>query len=163
MHAEHQWSGKGGLNLPASALQAPRLAGLIPVRPSRRIEERPMEQTAPTIPPKAKRRYAREGAGNSAPPTKMAPARPKAASKQAAGKPPASVPRVTKANIVIGLLTRPAGATIAQMCEATGWQQHSVRGFLAATVKKKPGMALGSNKTDAVRTYRLTTNDTVSA
>ena len=73
------------------------------------------------------------------------------------------MPRVTKADIVIGLLTRPTGATIAQMCEATGWQQHSVRGFLAGTVKKKASMTLGSEKTNAVRTYRLTQNEAVSA
>ena len=70
---------------------------------------------------------------------------------------------VTKADIVIGLLARPAGATIAQMCEATGWQQHSVRGFLAGKVKKKAGVTLNSDKTDAGRIYRLTTNDAVPA
>lgn len=86
----------------------------------------------------------------------------KPAKAQVAGKPPA-VPRITKADIVIGLLARPAGATIAQMCEATGWQQHSVRGFLAGTAKKKPGVTLGSDKTDAGRIYRLTPTDAVPA
>lgn len=64
--------------------------------------------------------------------------------------------RVTKADTVMDLLSRPAGATIAEMCTATGWQQHSVRGFLAGTVKKKAGVLLTSEKTEGARTYRVT-------
>lgn len=122
-----------------------------------------MERTAQTNPPKAKRRYARAGATNAVAAAPNASARQKHARNKTDSKLPASVPRVTKADIVIGLLTRPTGATIAQMCEATGWQQHSVRGFLAGTVKKKASMTLGSEKTNAVRTYRLTQNEAVSA
>ena len=123
-----------------------------------------MNQTVETTPPTAKRRYARTGIQA----TKTRPATPapaitrRSAKAQVAGKSP-TLPRVTKADIVIGLLARPAGATIAQMCEATGWQQHSVRGFLAGTVKKKPGVTLSSDKTEAGRVYRLTTNDAVPA
>lgn len=123
-----------------------------------------MNQTDETMPPTAKRRYART-ASTATTTTTAAPAPaitrnpPKA---QVAGKSP-TMPRITKADIVIGLLTRPAGATIAQMCEATGWQQQSVRGFLAGKVKKKAGVALNSDKTDAGRIYRLTTNDAVPA
>lgn len=123
-----------------------------------------MTQSVETTPPTAKRRYARTG--NTATPMTTAapaPARTRKPTKsQVAGKPP-TAPRVTKADMVIGLLARPAGATIAQMCEATGWQQHSVRGFLAGTVKKKPGITLESDKTDAARTYRLTTDVAVPA
>lgn len=123
-----------------------------------------MSQTVQTTPPTAKRRYARAGSkatttASAAPALAITRKRAKA---QVAGKSP-TVPRLTKADIVIGLLARPTGATIAQMCEATGWQQHSVRGFLAGTVKKKAGVTLGSDKTDAGRIYRLTTNDAVSA
>lgn len=63
--------------------------------------------------------------------------------------------RVTKAGIVIGLLSRTAGATIDEMCEVTGWQKHSVRGFLAGTVKKKAGVSLTSDSTGGIRTYRI--------
>jgi hypothetical protein len=39
--------------------------------------------------------------------------------------------------------------------EATGWQAHSVRGFLAGVVRKKLSLTLQSDKTDGVRLYRV--------
>jgi hypothetical protein len=55
-------------------------------------------------------------------------------------------------------LYRPDGASIEDMMQATDWQQHSVRGFLAGTVKKKMGLALTSSKADGdVRRYRIAT------
>lgn len=47
----------------------------------------------------------------------------------------------TKQQQVLGLLRRPEGATIAQICEATGWQPHTVRGFFAG-LKKRQGIAV---------------------
>lgn len=56
---------------------------------------------------------------------------------------------------VIRMLRRPEGATIRQICEATGWQQHTVRGTFAGAFKKKLGMTLTSeNTTGAERVYR---------
>ena len=121
-----------------------------------------MEQTIETATAKPARRYARKSDKATA---AAAPARPTSAKPSAAQKPARekSPPRVTKADIVTGLLARPCGATIPQMCEATGWQQHSVRGFLAGKVKKLPGASLASDKTDAGRVYRLTSGDPVRA
>jgi hypothetical protein len=41
--------------------------------------------------------------------------------------------------------------------KATGWQQHSVRGFSAAVVRKKLGLMLESEKAAGVRVYRIIT------
>ena len=66
--------------------------------------------------------------------------------------------RVTKHDRILTLLTRRDGATIPEMMDAFGWQQHSVRGFLAGTVKKKLGFPLTSPKAEGeLRRYRIDT------
>ena len=52
----------------------------------------------------------------------------------------------SKSAAVITLLRRPQGATIQELMEATEWQSHSVRGFLAGTVRKKLNLKLTSTK-----------------
>jgi hypothetical protein len=62
----------------------------------------------------------------------------------------------TKQQTCLDLLGRREGATIEDLEEATGWQKHSVRGFLAGAVKKKLGLTLVSEKPDAgLRRYRI--------
>jgi hypothetical protein len=61
----------------------------------------------------------------------------------------------SKQSRVIAMLQSPAGATINAMMKATGWQQHSVRGFLAGVVRKRLKLKLGSWKVDGTRVYQI--------
>ena len=54
----------------------------------------------------------------------------------------------TKQQACLDLLNRQEGATVEELQAATGWQQHSVRGFLSGAVKKKLGLTLLSEKPD---------------
>jgi hypothetical protein len=56
---------------------------------------------------------------------------------------------------VLALLRRSTGATIAGVMRSTGWQSHTVRGFLTAVVRKKLGLKLASEKGDGERVYRI--------
>lgn len=57
---------------------------------------------------------------------------------------------------VIAMLKRPEGATIAQICIATGWQAHTVRGTFAGAFKKKLGLVIDSAKVQGgERVYRI--------
>jgi hypothetical protein len=61
----------------------------------------------------------------------------------------------TKNAQVIAMLQEQAGTTIAAIMTATGWQQHSVRGFLAGVVRKKLGLNLVSEASGSGRVYRI--------
>jgi hypothetical protein len=62
----------------------------------------------------------------------------------------------SKQATVIQMLRRPEGATVRQICEATGWQAHTVRGTFAGAFKKKLGLAITSEKPEGgERIYRI--------
>jgi len=77
-----------------------------------------------------------------------------------ASQPTESAQRRTRANSkqaeVIAMLKRPEGATIGEICLATGWQAHTVRGTFAGAFKKKLGLTLTSEKPEGgERIYRI--------
>src|SRR5258707_14513886 len=63
----------------------------------------------------------------------------------------------SKQDKIVALLRRPEGANLDVLVKETGWQKHSVRGFLAGTVRKKLKLPLLSEKIDGVRNYRIGT------
>ncbi len=70
--------------------------------------------------------------------------------------PPPAPTRTTKKQICIGLLKRRKGASIQELQDATGWQAHSVRGFVSGTVKKTLGLDVTSRQIgERGRVYRV--------
>jgi hypothetical protein len=93
---------------------------------------------------------------------KTAPKQPKTAKKAAKGKPakagskPAAARDGSKKATVLGLLQRKGGATLAQIMKATGWQAHSVRGFISGALGKKMGLTVDSvRREDGERVYSI--------
>lgn len=61
----------------------------------------------------------------------------------------------TKKAKVIAMLDGAGGATLAELMAATGWQKHTVRGFLSGTVFTQMGLSVSSSKRDGERVYRI--------
>jgi len=101
----------------------------------------PGKRRANAAPKKAK-------SGKTTSPAKKAPT---SAKKAAAG-----AREGTKAAKILDLLKRPDGATAKELMKATGWQPHSIRGFLSGTVAKKMKLTVVSAKgEDGERTYSV--------
>ena len=116
-----------------------------------------VEETGTTEKPKATKK-ARVGAQGA----HVAPKKGKAAKKASPAKKAPNAAKVrgtrdgSKAAKVLELLMRTDGATLAELMKATGWQAHSVRGFLSGTVSKKLGLIITSTKPeDGERTYSV--------
>jgi hypothetical protein len=69
------------------------------------------------------------------------------------------LPELSKQSRVVAMLQSLTGVSIAAMMKATGWQQHSVRGFLAGVVRIKLNLKLSSQKVDGYRLYRIVGRD----
>jgi hypothetical protein len=61
----------------------------------------------------------------------------------------------TKSETVLALLRQPGGATLHALMAATGWQAHSVRGFISGQVTKKMRLKIKSFKRDGERVYSI--------
>jgi hypothetical protein len=60
----------------------------------------------------------------------------------------------TKIELVIGMINRTSGATLAEIMAATGWQAHTVRGFICVQPKEL-GVKVESFKREGERVYRI--------
>jgi hypothetical protein len=100
----------------------------------------PAETKSSGRPGRAKRSSGKKATTPSAKATKVSPGRRNPHSKQ---------------DQIVALLQQPGGATLDGLVKATGWQKHSVRGFLAGTVRKNMKLPLLSEKIDGIRTYRV--------
>ena len=93
------------------------------------------------------------------PAPQAAPVAPKKvkATKKATAKDAAPTARAcSKKAIVLDMLKRADGATLADIMAVTGWEKHSVRGFISGALGKKMGLTVESTKTpEGVRSYRL--------
>lgn len=95
---------------------------------------------------------------------KSAGSRTTAAEPKVTGLTPAKKAETSsKQDRLVAMLRSPTGATIAAMMKATGWQQHSVRGFLAGVVRKRLKLKLLSESIEGNRIYRITTADVAAA
>jgi hypothetical protein len=89
-------------------------------------------------------------------PAKKAPKAAKSAKSGATAKPAATRDGSKKA-IVLEMMRRKGGCTLAEIMKATDWQAHTVRGFISAAVGKKMGITVVSTKSDSgERTYTVT-------
>jgi hypothetical protein len=94
---------------------------------------------------------------------KVAPAKAKAGKKAApAKKAPKSAKKATgardgsKTATILELLKRPGGAAAKELLKVTGWQPHSLRGFISGTLGKKMGLTVTSTKgEDGGRSYSV--------
>jgi hypothetical protein len=84
---------------------------------------------------------------------------PKPAQQSAVAPKPAKTDARSKQARVIAMLRSPTGTTIAAIMKATGWQQHSVRGFLAGVVRKRLKLKLTSKKVNGNRVYQIASED----
>jgi len=95
-------------------------------------------------------------AGKTATASKKAPKSAKGAKAAKAAEKAQGAREGSKTAKVLDLLKRPDGATLKELMKATGWQPHSVRGFISGTLGKTMGLTVTSAKgEDGERAYSL--------
>ena len=70
-------------------------------------------------------------------------------------KAPTANTKTSKTEQVLTLLRGKTGASIDQIMKLTGWQAHSVRGFISGTVKKKLALNLVTQVREGIRHYQI--------
>jgi len=80
----------------------------------------------------------------------------KGTSSPQGGKKAKAARQGSKTATVLTLVKWPGGATLTALMQATGWQPHSVRGFISGTLGKKMGLTVNSAKgEDGERNYSV--------
>ena len=129
-------------------------------------QEQKAEKKPHTTPQKPRVASAKGKSGKKASPAKKPPMAPRPAKKPPMAPRPAkpakrekragSVREGSKSAKVLELLLRPDGGSLQELMKATGWQPHSVRGFISGTLGKKMGLTVESTKReDGERVYSL--------
>ena len=117
--------------------------------PKEQTKKAPTTATGTDAPAARKARVAK-------PRARTAPSKARLARKASGAKKAATVRHDSKTAKILDLLKRPGGVTLKQLMKATGWQPHSVRGFLSGTLGKKMGTPVESFKNgDGERAYRI--------
>jgi hypothetical protein len=114
------------------------------------------EQTETAPETKATKRAARGARRANAAPVKGKAAKKATPKKKVPRSARNDVREGSKTAAILDLLKRPEGATAKELLKATGWQPHSLRGFLSGTVGKKMGLTVTSTKgEDGERSYSV--------
>jgi hypothetical protein len=92
--------------------------------------------------------------GKRTPAKKAKPAKKPTRAKKAASKP--KTDRANKKAEVIAMMKRAKGATLAEIMKATGWQPHTVRGFVSILASKGGEKIESSKNAAGERSYKIT-------
>ena len=106
--------------------------------------------------PSPRKTPARKPAAKKAAPSRSTRSTPPRSKPYAAVKLPEAVAATKRAG-VIAMLRRDSGASLAQLTEATGWQPHTVRAVISATLRKKMGLTVTCTGAAGERLYRIVT------
>lgn len=88
-------------------------------------------------------------------PTTKTQTKTKSKSAVIVSKTPTASTKTSKTEQVLTLLSGKTGASIDQIMQLTGWQAHSVRGFISGTVKKKLALNLDTQIREGIRHYQI--------